>query len=187
MKWGFDSEGGVRMRRLGIIVPLLLVMTLTGCGLAGKAAEKAADTVAEKAVEKATGVSVDQKNNSVTIKGQDGEQLTIKSNEDGKLPTGFPLPLYKGGKVLSSSTMTTNDKKGYTVEMEFDADPKTVADFYEKAMKDRGIELTRMDSEQDGEVNIALTGASDKESVFGTISRLKDAQKTTFTVMWGDK
>jgi predicted small lipoprotein YifL len=177
MKWGFDSEGGVRMRRLGIIVPLLLVMTLTGCGLAGKAAEKAADTVAEKAVEKATGVSVDQKNNSVTI----------KSNEDGKLPTGFPLPLYKGGKVLSSSTMTTNDKKGYTVEMEFDADPKTVADFYEKAMKDRGIELTRMDSEQDGEVNIALTGASDKESVFGTISRLKDAQKTTFTVMWGDK
>lgn len=49
---------------------LLLVMALTGCGLANKAAEKAAETVAEKAVETATGVSVDQKNNAVTIKGQ---------------------------------------------------------------------------------------------------------------------
>jgi hypothetical protein len=168
------------MRRFFLLL-LPLIIILSGCGLAQKAADKAA----EKALEKATGVSVDEKNNSVTIKGQDGQSVTVQSTE-AKLPDGFPLKVHSGGKVTSGSVMKSNGKQVFTVEIAFDKDPTAVADYYEKAMTDLGLKIDRMDSESNGEVTIMLSGESDKLSTWTTVN-WTEQDKGKVALMIGDK
>lgn len=174
------------MRHVATLLLPLLLLALAGCGLAEKAVEKATEKAVEKAVEQATGVKVDEQNNSVTITGQDGKELTIKSSEDGKVPEGFPLPIMKGGKLNTSAEMTSDGKKGWTAEMEFTAGPKEVADFYEQAVKERGMKVTRTDTNSEGSVDIVLMGESDTQTAFITVSKYED-EATILTVMWGDK
>lgn len=174
------------MRLLGSVLLSVLVLALAGCGLAEKAADAVAEKAIEKAVETATGVSVDSSNNSVTIKGQDGKEMTIEASDEGKLPEGFPLPVYKGGRVTTSATMSSEGKKGWTLEIEFDADPVTVGDFYENVLKEQGLNVTRTDSESEDETFVTLIGASETHSAFITITSYEKG-KAVASMMYGDK
>lgn len=173
-------------RSLAILLGLTLLL-LTGCGLAEKAVEKVAEKATEKAIEKATGVSVDNSGQSVTIKGQDGKSVTFESEDSGKLPEGYPLPMVPGGKVLSSSKMTTDGKVGWIVEIEFKGDVKAVADLYEKALKQLSVEVTRTDMEQDGQTTIMLMADGEKQSGIVTIEGETKSGEGTLSVMFGDR
>jgi hypothetical protein len=107
----------------------LALFALAGCGLAERAVERVAEEAVGKAVESATGVSVDSNEGTVTIKGQDGEEVTF-SGTDGELAEDFPLPLYPGGKVGSSGKISSNGKASYTAEILFSDDIAKVAEFY---------------------------------------------------------
>ncbi|MFZ5817483.1 MAG: hypothetical protein ACOY93_19640 [Bacillota bacterium] len=124
------------------------------------------------------------KDDKVTIKGEDGKELTITSSE-GKLPAGFPIPILTGGKVLSSSTMQTDGKKGWTAEVEFSATPKEVGDYYEQFAKGRGMAVTRVDANDDF-VSVTLMAESEKENAFVTITQYK-GEPTVMNLMWGDR
>lgn len=89
---------GWSWRTLVVMVALLAVVGVAGCG-----------AVAEKAVEQATGVDVDQDKDSVTVTTDDGD-ATISSG--GKLPAGFPsdVPVYSPSEVQTS--MTFEDPTG---------------------------------------------------------------------------
>lgn len=171
------------MRKSLAILLGLALLTLTGCGLAEKAVEKAT----ESAIEKATGISVDEKGGSVTIKGEDGKTMTIDSDTGGKLPDGFPLPLFPGSKVTSASKMTTDGKVAFIVELSFKGDAKAVADFYEKALEGLGgTNMSRTESEQDQEVSIFFTAETEKQSGWITIETDKEKQGLV-SFIWGDK
>ncbi len=172
------------MRKILALVLAGALLALTGCGLAEKAVEKAT----EKAVEKATGVSVDSKGGSVTLKGKDGETLTIDAESGGKLPEGFPFQLYPGAKVNSSSRMTADGKASYVVEIGFKGEAAPVADFYEKAISEKGIEdMSRTESESNGTVDIFLTGDSETEGGFITITVDTKTEEGTASFIWGAK
>jgi hypothetical protein len=156
------------MRRAVALVCSLLL--LSGCGLAQRATEKLVEDTVTRAVEEATGVSVDAEENEITIRGEEGEEFTLRATE-GELPDGFPFAVYPGGKVTSSTTITTDGKKGWMVSIEFDADAGTVADFYEQAHREQGIEVSRTEMDMDGEVAVLLTGESETLSSLVTISR----------------
>lgn len=174
------------MRRLGTLMLSLLMLTLAGCGLAEKAADKVAEKAAEKAIEAATGVKVDSDNNSITIKDKEGKELTIAGGEEGKLPEGFPLPVYQGAKIAAATTMTTDNKKSFAVELELTAEPKAVADYYEAQLKDRGMEVTRMDnSSKDGD-NFFLMAENTTDSAMVTISKIPDSP-TQVNILVGPK
>jgi hypothetical protein len=172
------------MRGVGLLL-LPLIVFLAGCGLVDRAVDKAAETAVQKAVETATGVQVDENNGSVTIKGPDGKELQVTSAE-GQLPEGFPFELHKGAKVVGSSVLTTDGKKAWTAQAEFEGEVKLVADYYEGLFKSLGVEVTRMDTNADGEQMVMLTGESGKLSVWTTISLPKDAPGTV-TMIVGDK
>lgn len=174
------------MKYVSALLLSVLLAALAGCGAAGKAAEDAAAAAAQRAIEQTTGVSVDQKNNSVTIKGQDGKQMTITANEEGKLPEGFPIPVFQGGKVTASATMNTDNKKSWTAEIEFEATAKAVGDYYEKMIKERGMKVTRSDSTDGGFTSVTLVAESDKESAFLTINQ-GEKEPAVLTLMWGNK
>ncbi len=172
------------MRKFAVALALL-AMVLSGCGLAEKAADKVAEKAAEKAVEAATGVKVESDKNSVTVKGKDGEQVTFSNSEDGKIPEGFPLPVYRGAKVLSGSDVKSEGKTLWVVELQVKGDVTDVADFYEKAFQERGFEISRTDTDTDGEKMSLLMGESDKESTMTTIN--SEDGVVTIGIMIGDK
>lgn len=97
------------------------------------------DRVAEKLVEQATGMKVDTKNDSVSIKGPEGQSVTFSSAapeelKDFPVPTGFKWK--EGGSVSgsgpqSSGRMATGNWTGKATIAE-------VASFYKKTATERG-------------------------------------------------
>ncbi|MFZ5827939.1 MAG: hypothetical protein ACOY94_26845 [Bacillota bacterium] len=171
------------MRKSLALLLGFMMLIFTGCGLAEKAVEKAA----EKAVEKATGVSVDEKGNSVTIKGQDGKSVTFEGQDNGKLPEGYPLPMVPGGKVVSSSKMSSDGKVGWIVGIEFKGDVKAVADLHENALKKLNVKVTRSEVEEDGHMTIMLMADGEKQSGIITIESDTKTGEGSVNVMFGDR
>lgn len=172
------------MRMAVVGLTAVLALAVSGCGVTDRLAEKAV----EEAVESATGVEVDQEGESVTIKGQDGEAVTFTAEAEGKLPEGFPFPLMPGGKVNSSSKVTSNGKLAFFVEIRFQGDAKAAGDFYEKAMKDIGVaEVSRTDSESNGEVTVFMMGENQTQTGTITVMMPADAGEGSVAFMWGDK
>lgn len=173
------------MRKYLALLLAVAVAALAGCGLAEKAVEKAT----EKAVEKATGVSVDEKSGTVTVKGKDGETVTI-TGETGskKMPEGLPLPQFPGSKITSTSRVASSGKTMYMVEQEFKGDAVAAADFYEKALKDLGVkDASRTESESDDEFNVLLMGENEKQAGSVVIDFNTATKEGTIAIIWSDK
>jgi len=174
------------LRKTLAFLLVLATTLLAGCGLADKVAEKAV----EKSLEKATGVTVDEKGNSVTVKGQDGQSLTITTEptESGKVPDGFPLPVFPGGKVTVGQKMTLNNKAVYTVEIKFAGEAKPATDFYEKALKERGFgDVSRMENADETEATSMLTGETDKLVAFLGVSVMVKTKEGTISISVSEK
>ena len=170
------------LRKLFTVLLTLTMLALTGCGLA--------DRTAEKAMEKALGVSVDEKKGEVTFQTKDGEKVTVTSQDakEGKLPDGFPLPVFPGGKVASGGKLTINGKTQYTVEITFKGDVKPVGEFYAKVLKEKGFgDLFQAESSTDEEDNYTLSGQSEKEAAYFFIQSLKPSKEGTLAISYGDK
>jgi hypothetical protein len=175
------------------LVAILAVVALAGCGLAEKAVEKATEKaiggIAEKVVEEATGISVDEKDGTVTIKGEgeDGQELTI-SGGGGKVLEGFPLPVYPGAEVNDTGSLTLGDHTSFTGDFTVKGKFDDVVEFYENAMKEKGVaEPTRLESGSNDYKSVMLMGQSETESGTISIEWSKSSDETQVLIMWGDK
>lgn len=158
-------------------------LTLSGCGLADKAIEKAT----EKAIEKATGVSVNDKTGEVTVKGQDGSTLTMSGEtKEGKVPEGFPLPVYNKLKVTEGSKLTLNGKPIYTVEFTFKDNAKAAFDYYINVLNERGYkEPWKIESADSQEESYTVTGQIEgKESFMMMINMDVKTKEGQLTIQW---
>lgn len=173
----------------------LLLLCVVGC-------DKAAEKVSEKAVETATGTKVDKSGEKVTVKTKEGTltyQADDKSAEfkgpegslkmaEGEVPKGFPLPVYKGAKVLQGVTHERPDEgKMYQVTLQTPDAVGKIADFYAKALKDKGIEAERRELKSDEMAMVALTSESDKLQVTVTATRQAKDDKATVSLAWHAK
>lgn len=176
------------MRRILISVSAVLaVLMLSGCGLAQRAVERATEEAVGKAIESATGVSVDEDEGTVTIKGSDGEEVQLSGTE-GKLAEGFPLPLYQGAKVNSSARMSASGKSSYTADITYAADTNEVANFYEAELKKLGIaEVARIESDNGSEFMVILSGESDTASAWITLNWQKESKSGSLAIIYGEK
>jgi len=176
-----------------VLVALLSVAVLAGCGLAKRAvegvADKAAGAIAEKVVEETMGISVDEKEGTVTIKGvgEDAQDLTI-SGGSGKVVEGFPLPIYPGTEVKDTGKLSTGEYATYTGEFIIKADFDDLVEFYENAMKERGVaEVTRLEASDGGWKEMMLMGQSETESGTIDIQWEESTGAAMVTILWGDK
>lgn len=113
------------MRR-AIVALTVLAFLLTGCQQA-----------TQKAVEQASGAQVNQKGDTVTIKGQDGQSVTISSEVPDALKN-FPAP--QGFKISESGSMAGDKANGNLAMASWQGkgSVKDVSDFYKKSMVDQG-------------------------------------------------
>lgn len=83
-------------RLLLILLVALLVLSLAACGIRRKMEEKAA----EQFLESIAGGNIDIKDdNSVTIKGDDGQEVTFSSAEWPTSDLSKSIPVFSAGKI----------------------------------------------------------------------------------------
>ena len=83
-------------RLLLILLVALLVLSLAACGIGRKMEEKAA----EQFLESIAGGNIDIKDdNSVTIKGDDGQEVTFSSAEWPTSDLSKSIPVFSAGKI----------------------------------------------------------------------------------------
>jgi hypothetical protein len=112
------KEAIVKKRSFALILVFLLPLA---CGRPGS--EEAGEKAAERAIERAT-----------------GEKVDIEAKVDlSKIP---PELVYPGAKGEGMVTMTTKEGKGTSVTFATSADPRSVADYYDNTLPDRGWERT---------------------------------------------
>jgi len=83
---------------------LAAILPLGGCGLK----KKAEQAISEKIVEKALGDNVDIKGDTVTVKGEDGEEITVGGGKWPDTDLAKKIPEFKKGKIATSATEGDN-------------------------------------------------------------------------------
>ncbi len=116
--------------RYALSLLAVLLLAATACG---QVAEKAT----EKAVEQATGVQVNQKGDSVTIKGQNGETVSIGSQIPDELKS-FPVPQGFKADASSGGSLTQGKDKTSVASWRGKGSVQSASDFFKKSMVDQG-------------------------------------------------
>ena len=159
------------IRMLSVVaLAVVLAITLQGCQM-----------IAQKAVEQATGVKVDQNGKSVTITGKNGESASVGT---GKLPEGWPadVPVY-AGTITMGNKMDQGGKAAYLVTIETPDTPKTVVDWYQQQLADKGwTKKERNDASAGGKDVSIMTAEKGTQRVAATASSGGTDGKTTVTV-----
>lgn len=88
---------------LSLMLVIMLVMSLAGCGVKAKLEQKAGEAIAEKMIEGAGEgkVDLDLDGDKVVIKGEDGEKMTFGSTEWPKSKLANSIPEFKKGNIVS--------------------------------------------------------------------------------------
>lgn len=105
-----------------VVVSVLSLGLLAGCGGDDKASEKDAEQILEKAVEEANSdsVDIDIDDSAMTIENSDGTTVSING---GELPEGYPadeVPVIDGKVALA----TTSEGEGYLIAIETERSPQ---------------------------------------------------------------
>lgn len=124
------------------------ILSLSGCGIK----EKAANAISEKMVEKALGDKVDINGDTLTIKGDNGEEATIGSGKWPDSELARKIPQFKKGTVISS--MKTDDNVTISLEKVKAEDLKPYLEDIKKAYSKDSYE-----SEADGVITYSGSGA----------------------------
>ncbi len=146
------------MKKVAIWVLLvLLVLSLVGCGVKEKIGEKAGEALAEKIMEE-SGADVDIDGDTITVKGEDGEEMVFGQTEWPSSDLAKSIPEFKDGKIVT--VMEMNDS--ILIGME-EVDAKDAAKYFEELKKDfteDTYEINSEDSAQymgsNGEVGISV-------------------------------
>jgi len=158
---------------LAIVTMLVVAFSVVGC-------QQVAEKATEAAIEKSTGVEVDQEGDEVTIKGEDGTEITASS--DGQLPDGFPtdIPVYEG-----QITSSLKADKGWSVTIEAADDVETVFTWYKQELEASGWKIVSEMKVTDGGVLVAEKGDQSVQVTLGTSS--SDAAKTSIALFVSTK
>lgn len=136
-----------------IVLLLVLILVISGCGSKEAVEEKAEEAAIEKATEEAIealgeDVEVETEDGTTTITTEDGGELTVAMDlENGvDVPDDYPedvLPIYSEEYIaLATNTDGSFSLSGYTNDSLAD-----VIEYYEDAVKDGIVMIKEMDEE----------------------------------------
>jgi hypothetical protein len=121
-----------------VIVVVLIILGIVGSLLSGLFAKKVAEKGVESVLSKVTNgaVDIDTKNNSVTVKTDNGTTTTIGSQQ---LPSDFPtdIPVYPGATILGSVTGSATEG-GVFVSLNTTDSMDDVKAFYDSKLAENG-------------------------------------------------
>ena len=173
-----------KMKKINLIIAVsIFFLALSSCGSGKSDEEKAAD-FAESFIENVTGNDVDidldkdGESGSITIKGEDGEEVTFSSDET-ELPDDFPSDVYVvNGERQGVGAMSSNEGQVVTFGVKTDEDFSDVKEKIIEEMKSNGWENTMTMGA--GEESMQMYTKDDKSA---TITVTKETEKVLVTYM----
>ncbi len=168
-----------------ISVFVIFIFFAIGCGNNDeKAAEKTSEEIAEKIIENATGNKVDLNvdkdgdKGSITIKGDNGEEITISSNGN-EIPDNFPSDIYLvKGEIVSVGTINSGEGDIITIVVTVEEESTEISKIILKEMKAKGWKNEMNMTSGDGGMQMY---SKDDNSL--TITMGKDNDKTQVSYM----
>lgn len=155
----------------------------------GNSDEKASEKIAEKIIENATGNKIDvdvDKNGdkrSITLKGDNGEDLTISSNGN-EIPNNFPKDIFLAkGEIVSVGTINNGEVSIFTIVINAKEEIGKISEKISNEMKARGwkseMNMTtgeggmQMYSKNDNSITITIGKDNDQTQVnyMATVSK----------------
>jgi len=122
----------------------------------------------------------EKKDGTTSLRDNHGASQTATP---GKLPDGFPLPVYEGATVEGG--IKVNDKQ-FVATLHTKAAPKLVTDYYAAVLAKRGFETQRTES-NDGEHDASMLGGEkDRVQVMVNASRETGAAQTDVSISYGE-
>lgn len=151
------------MNKVAIYIILIaLILSLTACGAKQKMEEK----ITEKIVETAVGGDVDIDGEEVTIKGENGEEVTVGGTDWPSSDIADKLPEFKKGEITSAVSA-----EGYLLIIVEKVDDQDFIDYYKDILKNYTINsnisksyngLTYMGSDKEGTLISLVYNADEK-------------------------
>jgi len=189
---------------------VLLLVVAFGCD---RASEKAAEIASGGKVkidgDKVTiqtedgTATIDRKGDKTVVVTEDGKKATITSDGDvaqiktkegtfttgkNEVPKGFPLKVLPGSKVVHAAhSKPASGDETFQVMTSSPAAVAKVGAFYEKALKDKGLEVKRSEMKLPQGQQWVLHGKADKIEAMVMVARQKGKNETTATVVWRAK
>lgn len=99
---------------LTVLLALILVLGLAGCGAKEKLEKKAGEKIAENILEGAGAGDVDIDGDKITVKGEGGEEVTFGGDEWPTSELAKSIPEFRNGKI--SAVMDSDDYVMITLE-----------------------------------------------------------------------
>ena len=122
-------------------VNLLLIVSVMAIFAFGckSISEKASEKMVESIIGHDADIEVDEDGNgTITIKGEDGEEITLSSNTN-EIPDNFPSDVYMvDGEIVVASSVNTGGGDLITVSLFTDGEPNEVGKEITKNMEKEG-------------------------------------------------
>lgn len=138
-------------------------------------------------------VVTNDKGETATVDAQEG-QMRIKSKDGvaewgtGKLPEGFPLPMLDGAAIQTSTKNSSEKGDAFHVIATSKDEPAAIADFYAKALKDKGFEkIDRSEHNMGGTSMVTLAARKKDQAAAVTVMREEGKDESMVTIAWGPK
>jgi len=154
------------------IVALALLLALVGCSRS-----KTVSTHSGKVTVEETGKAGES---AVTVKGNNGETLTINSS-GAKLPDDYPkdVPVASGAKVVMAASVNNANNNGSNLVLESTDSLDKLLEFYKKGLADNGWKVEATISQ---EKMTMLTASKDKRALSVHIQEQEGKSTVTQTV-----
>lgn len=89
---------------LALLMTVLIITTLTGCGIKEKVSQKINEKISEKVIEKVTDSKVNIDGDKVTVKTEDGSEVTYGETEWPDTPILKGVPKFEKGKISGATS-----------------------------------------------------------------------------------
>lgn len=132
-------------KALAVLIAVLLLLALTGCGIRQKITEKVTEQIAEGILDNlgGDGVDIDLDDGDITIEGEDGKEVKIGGGEWPKGGAADLIPQFKKGKI---NTVMSSDEQ---VWIQIDEVEKADFQQYVEELKNAGFVNESVSSESE--------------------------------------
>lgn len=131
------------MKKLFILLlAFVIALSFAGCGVKEKIENKVGEAIGEKALESISDGKVDISGDKVTIKGDNGAQVTI-GTEWPKSDMIKNIPEFKNGKLAS-----VMDSESYCLIIIEEVDEKDFVSYFESLKKDFTTDVYEMKTDE---------------------------------------
>lgn len=152
------------MKKVAVgVLLILMILCIVGCGAKDKIEEKAGEALTEKILEEAGAGDVDIDGDTITITGEDGEEMVFGQTEWPSSDLAKNIPEFKDGNIITVMEMSDSIYIGLE-----DVDSKDASDYFEQLKAEFTVdtyEMNTSDSAQfmgsNGEVSVTAVYTQD--------------------------